>query len=104
VRAVAVSHDVHGDVADSYAVVGHSGPNGDQISPLMVGRGTQTISYPEDAAPLFTAGEYFDLHSRCMAGEHWTTVQIWYVPAPRPAIGTSHDFKRDQWLQKGAST
>lgn len=80
VRVVTLSHTIDGKVADSYAVVGHSGPNGDHISPWMVGPGTQMIAYPEDAAPLFTAGEYFDLHSRCMSGIHWATMQIWYVP------------------------
>jgi hypothetical protein len=80
VRAVTVSHAINGNIADSYAVVGHGGPNGDHVSPWLMGPGTQMITYPEDAAPLFTAGEYFDLHARCISGNHWATMQIWYIP------------------------
>ncbi len=91
-RRVAISHAIQGDTGGlSYAVVGHSGPNGDWVSPLVVGTGHAEISFDADAAPLFTAGEYFDLHASCASAgrwhwpgrfpTHWASASFWYVPA-----------------------
>jgi hypothetical protein len=91
-RRVAISHAIFGDTGGlSYAVIGHSGPNGDWVSPMVVGNGHAEMSFDADAAPLFTAGEYFDLHAGCApAGRwhwpgrhpsHWATASFWYVPA-----------------------
>ena len=73
------------------AVVGHCGPNGDWVSPMVVGTGHAEISFDADAAPLFAAGEYFDLHASCAATgrwhwpgrfpTHWASAAFWYVPA-----------------------
>jgi hypothetical protein len=94
-RHVAISHEILGDTGGlSYAVIGHSGPNGDWVSPMVVGTGQAEISFGADAAPLFTAGEYFDLHASCApAGRwhwpgrhpmHWASASFWYVPALTP--------------------
>ena len=80
-RQVSITHSIGGQAGDgSYAVVGHSGPNGDWVSPMIVGSGQAEISYPQDAAPLFTPGEYFDLHTNCARGNHWGSASFWYVP------------------------
>jgi hypothetical protein len=92
-RRVAISHAIQGDTGgSSYAVIGHSGPNGDWVSPMIVGTGNAQISFDADAAPLFSAGEYFDLHASCApAGRwhwpghrpmHWGSASFWYTPAP----------------------
>lgn len=82
-RLVSISHSIDGEAGSAaYAVVGHSGPNGDWVSPMITGNGHADISFPADAAPLFTPGEYFDLHATCKRGEHWASVAFWYVPAP----------------------
>lgn len=91
-RRVAITHAIAGDTGGlSYAVIGHSGPNGDWVSPPIVGTGHAEMSFDADAAPLFTAGEYFDLHTSCApAGRwhwpgrhpiHWGSASFWYVPA-----------------------
>lgn len=81
-RKVSITHSIDGvPGAGSYAVVGHSGPNGDWVSPMIVGAlGHALISYDADAAPLFTPGEYFDLHADCERGSHWASAVFWYVP------------------------
>jgi len=90
-RRVAISHAIQGDTGGmSYAVIGHSGPNGDWVSPVVVGTGHAEISFDADAAPLFTAGEYFDLHASCAPPgrwhwpgrfpTHWASAAFWYVP------------------------
>ena len=81
-RKVSLSHSIEGEAGlGSYAVVGHSGPNGDWVSPMIVGTGHAEISFDPDAAPLFTSGEYFDLHTSCASGRHWGSASFWYVPA-----------------------
>lgn len=64
----------------SYAVVGHSGPNGDLVTPW-VGRSgdSQCMSYEKDAAIVVTGGEYFDVHAGCASGSHFVVMQIWYT-------------------------
>ena len=95
-RHVAISHAIQGDTGGlSYAVIGHSGPNGDWVSPMVVGTGHAEISFDADAAPLFTAGEFFDLHASCAAAgrwhwpgshpRHWASASFWYVPAAPPS-------------------
>lgn len=90
-RRVAISHKIEGDAGgQSYAVIGHSGPNGDWVSPMLAGSGHAEISFDVDAAPLFTAGEYFDLHASCSPAAwwhwpgryptHWGSAAFWYVP------------------------
>lgn len=53
------------------AVVGHSGPNGDLLSPFVIANQWGSISYPSDGAPLFSPGEYLDVHvnSNCNNNE-----------------------------------
>jgi hypothetical protein len=81
-RRVSVTHSIDGiPGGGSYAVIGHSGPNGDWVSPMIVGTGQAGISYDADAAPLFTPDEYFDLHTNCAHGSHWASASFWYVPA-----------------------
>ena len=91
-RRVAISHTIQSDTGgSSYAVIGHFGPNGDWVSPLIVGTGHAELSFDADAAPLFTAGEYFDLHASCAPTgrwhwpgrfpTHWASASFLYVPA-----------------------
>lgn len=81
VRAISLAYFNNGGTND-WAVVGHSGPNGDWITPpAIAGRDTVTIVYPADTAPKFTAGEYFDVHTGSCSGGEWGFVTIWYVPA-----------------------
>ena len=95
-RRVAISHAIQGDTGGlSYAVSGHSGPNGDWVSPMVVGTGNAEMSFDADAAPLFTAGEHFDLHASCAPAVrwhwpgrhpmHWASASFWYVPASTPS-------------------
>jgi hypothetical protein len=95
-RRVAISHAIEGDTGSlSYAVIGHFGPNGDWVSPMVVGTGHAELSFDADAAPLFTVGKYFDLHASCApAGRwhwpgrrpvHWASAAFWYVPALPPS-------------------
>jgi hypothetical protein len=85
-RRVSITHIVDGEAgAGAYAVIGHSGPNGDWVSPMIVGNGQAEIAYDADAAPLFTPGEYFDFHTNCARGSHWGSAAFWYVPAPQQA-------------------
>lgn len=79
VRQVCVSHTIQGGPSDySYAVVGHSGPNGDLISPLLPGTGSTCIAF-NTAPVVFSPGEYIDLHAKCVRGTHWATLQIWFT-------------------------
>ena len=91
-RRVAISHGIIGDAGGlSYAVIGYSGPNGDWVSPMVVGTSPTEISFDPDAAPLFTAGAYFDLHATCAPAGcwhwpgrrslHWGSASFWYTPA-----------------------
>ena len=78
-RRVALT--VIGGSSNDWAVVGHSGSNGDWVSGAVIGGHDSIITYDQDAAPLFTAGEYFDVHASCGSGQ-WVFVAFWYVPAP----------------------
>jgi hypothetical protein len=78
IRAVSLTYFGSGN---DWAIVGHSGPNGDWVTPPALPGHTIKIVYPPDASPLFTAGEYFDVHSSCSSGAD-ALVAIWYVPAP----------------------
>ena len=54
-RRVAISHAIFGDTgglsyAVSYAVIGHSGPNGDWVTPMVVGSGHAEMSFDADAS------------------------------------------------------
>lgn len=53
------------------AVVGHWGPNGDLLSPFVIANQWGSISYPSDGVPLFSPGEYLDVHvnSNCNNNE-----------------------------------
>lgn len=95
-RRVAISHAIQDDTGGmSYAVIGHSGPNGDWVSPMIVGTGHAEISFDADAAPLFSVGEYFDLHANCAPAGRWhwparhpmhrASASFWYVPALPPS-------------------
>lgn len=52
--------------------------NGDWISPAVLTGKTKVIVYPADAAPLFMAGEYLDVHSTCTPGER-VLVAVWHT-------------------------
>ncbi len=79
IRHVNVTHWIDHADAYSYAVVGHSGPNGDHVSPFLVGAGSIGISYSGDAAPVFAEGDYLDVHASCGGRKHRVAVQIWYT-------------------------
>lgn len=77
VRKVCVAH--YGTFTNGYAVVGHSGPNGDHVSPYLIGKGQACMEFPADAPVVVTGGEYFDVHAGCESGSHAVTLQIWYT-------------------------
>lgn len=79
IRKVCVGHWIAGSQDDSYIVVGHSGVNGDHISPMFAGSQTICMDFPNDAPVKFAAGEYLDIHSACTQGTHWATLQIWFT-------------------------
>lgn len=79
VRKVCVSHGGTFADSDGYAVVGHSGPNGDHVSPWLLGKGTICLSYDWDSPVVVTGGEYFDVHAGCSSGTHYVVLQLWYV-------------------------
>lgn len=77
VRKVCVTHFTSDP--NAYAVVGHSGPNGDHVSPVVIGNGTQCMSYEKDAPVVVIGGEYFDVHAACNSGSHSAILQLWYT-------------------------
>ena len=79
VRKVCLTH-AGSFTGPSYAVVGHSGPNGDHVSPYLVNQsGSVCMSYEKDAAVVVTGGEYFDIHAGCSVGSHHVILQLWYT-------------------------
>lgn len=80
IRYVCISHYVNGVTANAYAVVGHSGPNGDWISPMIQGSTQQCIVYPYETPVQFTVGEYLDVHTSCQTGSnHWVAMSVGYT-------------------------
>jgi hypothetical protein len=79
IRIACISHSIRGDPSFSWALIGHSGPNGDHTSPVVHGTGVQCLSFPADAPVVFTHGEYLDVHAGCVRGTHWVMMQIWYT-------------------------
>lgn len=77
VRRVCVSH--FGSFTDGYAVSGHVGPNGDLVTPYVINKGTQCMTYDADAAVVVLPYEYFDVHASCNSGWHSVVLQIWYT-------------------------
>ncbi|MGC2032945.1 MAG: hypothetical protein WA642_23215, partial [Steroidobacteraceae bacterium] len=77
-----ISLSVIGGSPGNWAVIGHSGPNGDWVTGAVQPGQTKTFRFFQDAAPLFTAGEYFDAHiASCVSGMSILVVFSW-VPAP----------------------
>lgn len=76
IRKVCLSHV--GNFQAGYAVVGHSGPNGDHVTPFVIGIGTLCMNYEADAPVVVTGGEYFDVHAGCSSGSHAIILQLWY--------------------------
>jgi hypothetical protein len=66
-----------------WALVGHSGSNGDWVTPAVPLGQTLYITFPADAAPLFdvAAQEFFDVHVNACKDTQ-AMVVFWYVPAP----------------------
>lgn len=64
-----------------WVVIGHSGPNGDWVSSAVLSGHSMVFSYPADAAPLFTAGEYFDAHTSSCNGGLNALISFGWVPA-----------------------
>jgi hypothetical protein len=77
IRIACITHYVQGSQIHSFAVVGHSGPNGDHTTPLLIGNGT-LCSPVFDPPIIFTPGEYLDLHAGCTGEWHWASMQVWY--------------------------
>jgi hypothetical protein len=78
IYAVCVSH--FGSFNNARAFSGHSGPNGDPVTPYVIGQGTQCMTY-NTTPVVFTPGEYFDVHADCdTGGTHTAILQIWYTP------------------------
>lgn len=79
IRRVCVAHWISGNQTDAYAMAGHSGPNGDLVSPPVVGTGKECAEYPADAPVVFTAGDYLDVHAGCLGDSHWIVLLVWYT-------------------------
>lgn len=84
IRKVFIAHVLNagsGIVTDAYAVVGHSGPNGDWVTPMIIGPNAMgENSYPADAPVKFDAGEYLDVHAGCNGNaSHSVKVAVWYT-------------------------
>ena len=79
VRAVSIT--VVGGASTNWALIGHSGPNGDWTTGAVPPGQNKKINFPADAAPLYTAGEYFDAHVSACDGIS-ILVSFWWVPAP----------------------
>jgi hypothetical protein len=77
VRAIAVT--VPSGTAGNWALIGHSGPNGDWVTPPVLVGHTEWFKYPDDAAPLFTAGEYFDCHIATNDNSISALIAFWYT-------------------------
>lgn len=78
----AISLTFLSSLSAEWSIVGHSGSNGDWVTPPTLSNSTASIVYPADAAPLFTVGDYLDVHVlSCSYGEN-ALVSVWYVPAP----------------------
>jgi hypothetical protein len=78
---------VMGGSVDDWALIGHSGPNGDWVSLAVPSGKSEWMDFPSDASPLFSAGEYFDAHVSNCNGTH-VLVSFWYVPVPLPMTAT----------------
>lgn len=78
-----ISLTVFGGNAGDWAIVGHSGPNGDWVTPPVVagaaGHAEKMVTFDGDAAFFFAAGEYLDVH--CHPEMH-VIVWVSYVNAP----------------------
>lgn len=77
VRRVCVAH--LGDFTGGYAVGGHSGPNGDHVTPYVPGMNSRCMYYEHEAPVVVTGGEYFDVHADCSSGMHYVVLTIWYT-------------------------
>lgn len=76
-----VSLTLIGGGATNWAIVGHSGPNGDWITKPAITGHDSLMDYDIDAAPLFTAGEFLDVHISFCDGVSGL-VAVWWEPAP----------------------
>ena len=84
IRKVFIAHVVNtssGSVTDAYAVAGHSGMNGDWVTPMIIGANAMgENSYPADAPVKFAVGEYLDIHAGCTgAATHSVKMAVWYT-------------------------
>jgi hypothetical protein len=81
IRAIGLT--VMGGNAGDWAVIGHSGSNGDWVTPkLLVGQPPLIMRFDADAAPLFTLGEYLDAHKGLSDSALMISVCFWWIPAP----------------------
>lgn len=80
IRSVCVNHHIIGGNTDySYAVAGHWGENGNDMTPRFSGSGFACKDYPVEYPVVFTVGEYINIHASCSGGKHWATMQVWYT-------------------------
>jgi len=82
IRKIFVAHIITGGpVTGAYAVVGHSGPNGDWVSPMVIGpNAVGKNSFPADAPVIFAPGEYLDIHAGCTGpATQSAVIAIWYT-------------------------
>lgn len=79
VRKVCIRHMVSAPGFNDYAVAGHSGPNGDHVTPYAQSNGPAACMSYDGSPVVVTGGEYFDVHASCsVGGVHSVILQIWY--------------------------
>jgi len=66
----------------AWAIIGHSGANGDWTSEAVLSGNSKDVDFFEDAAPLFTAGDYFDCHPSVNDPSMVVDLAFWWTPAP----------------------
>ena len=62
----------------AYALIGHSGVNGDVASPTVVGAGEKGFP-PFSIRRPYTPGEHIDVHKYCTVGHSWVYMTIWFT-------------------------
>ncbi len=74
-----------GGTTGDWVLIGHSGPNGDWVTPKVLPNQTFVIDFDATAAPLFTVGgttpEYLDAHQGNPSTTMAASICFWWVPA-----------------------
>lgn len=80
VRKIGLTY-LGGSANTDWAIVGHSGPNGDWCTPACPAGQYVEVDFPADAPVQFENGEYFDVH---VTGGGQILVVFFWEPIPAP--------------------